>query len=186
MSSSSPHHHQSSSQLGGSGGPTTNASDQAAAAAIRERSERSGQERCNSMMEKVAIEAYKTIPGVEFDGGAFNWDNSSTFKYVLMEIDDPVGSEGESRYLVRGLTWAEYHQDSANPSIEELEAAGLRWRILGGGRIKYNAMDKSMKIYGHSFGFPWPSGIYRHDISERVCKEELKDDVTITHSDEGY
>lgn len=48
-----------------------------------------------------------------------------------MEVDDP-DEEGKCRHLVRGLTWAEYHQDSASPTIEELEAAGLRWRILVG------------------------------------------------------
>ncbi|KAF4658524.1 14 kDa phosphohistidine phosphatase [Perkinsus olseni] len=133
-------------------GPTTNASDQAAAAAIRERSAASGAatnaEGEGSLLNKVASEAYRTMPGVEFDGGAFDWNSDNTFKYVLMEADDPDDG-GKCRHLVRGLTWAEYHQESAAPTIDELEAAGLRWRILGGGRIKYNAERKSLHIYGH-------------------------------------
>ncbi|EER13972.1 hypothetical protein Pmar_PMAR022505 [Perkinsus marinus ATCC 50983] len=70
-------------------GPTTNASDQAAAAAIRERAAVSGKTISPDAGEdadlfgKIATEAYNTIPGVEFDGGAFDWGVDNSFKQAV-------------------------------------------------------------------------------------------------------
>lgn len=92
------------------------------------------------------------------------------FKYVLIEVTDPATSE--RKRIVAGTKSAEFHQEVAEPVLEELEELGLRGEILGGGRIQHNKADKFIKIYGYSVGFPWKDEPM-HDV--KICS--LKFDV---------
>ena len=76
-----------------------------------------------------------------------------TQKYVLIEAEGP--NPGQRTYLVRGNIRAEYHKDAARDTVRELGSLGIRYRVLGGGRIKHDADKKSIRVYGHSYGFPW-------------------------------
>ena len=84
-------------------------------------------------------------------------DVPGTQKYVLIQLStDPL------QYLVRGNCDAQYHKDAAEPTLDQLDAAGVGYDVLGGGRIQADA--SRIKIYGHSYGFPW-QGDPRHDIA---------------------
>ena len=50
---------------------------------------------------------------------------------------------------------AQYHADSARPTTELLEAKGMSYQVLGGGRIEHDEAHHEVFIYGHSYGFPW-------------------------------
>ena len=50
---------------------------------------------------------------------------------------------------------AQYHADSARPTTELLEAKGVSYQVLGGGRIEHDQAQHDVFIYGHSYGFPW-------------------------------
>jgi len=101
-------------------------------------------------------------------------------KYVLIEIKDSLGNVA---HLVRMDPRASYHMDAASPTLETLRDLGIRYKVLGGGRIDFS-QGAAMKIYGHSYGFPW-DGPFRHDISAAVVKGVFPG-ITISTSDEGY
>ena len=85
---------------------------------------------------------------------------------------------------MRGKVSADYHKDAARPTLRLLDEAGLRYSVLGGGRIVHSAEPPTLHIYGYSMGFPW-EGDYKHDISAATCSQHFKG-YTITTSDEGY
>mmetsp|Transcript_25078 Transcript_25078/g.78235 ORF Transcript_25078/g.78235 Transcript_25078/m.78235 type:complete len:185 (-) Transcript_25078:16-570(-) len=97
-------------------------------------------------------------------------------KYVLVQAGD--------RYFVRGDPRAAYHKDAALPLINELRNLGVAHEVLGGGRIVHDPANQQIKIYGHSFGFPW-QGAPRHDLSAAVCAAAFPG-VAVETSDEGY
>ena len=97
-------------------------------------------------------------------------------KYVLVQAGE--------RYFVRGNARAAYHKDAARSLVDELGALGVAHEVLGGGRIQADLANKKIKIYGHSFGFPW-QGAYRHDLSAAVVRD-AHPDCEVTTSDEGY
>eukprot|EP01047_Picozoa_sp_COSAG01_P012386 COSAG01_NODE_557_length_15478_cov_45.809623_12_plen_76_part_00 len=55
-----------------------------------------------------------------------------------------------------------------------------------GGRIKHSASERSIEIYGFSYGFPWADDVYRHDLSAKLCVEAFGESYSVTTSDEGY
>ncbi|CAM9767801.1 unnamed protein product, partial [Sphacelaria rigidula] len=57
-------------------------------------------------------------------------------------------SEEES-VLIRGLAAAEYHVQAGEPTMDQLEKAGIEARITGGGRIKHDSKDKTIFIFGY-------------------------------------
>ena len=99
-----------------------------------------------------------------------------TQKYVLVRAGD--------RYFVRGDVRADYHKDAARPLVEELRAREVEYEVLGGGRIALDAAARTIRIYGHSFGFPW-RGEFRHDLAARVC-EAAYPGFDVETSNEGY
>jgi hypothetical protein len=63
----------------------------------------------------------------------------------------------------------------------------IRWpRLHAGGRIKHSASERSIEIYGFSYGFPWADDVYRHDLSAKLCVEAFGEGYSVTTSDEGY
>merc|ERR1712086_46658 len=86
-------------------------------------------------------------------------------KYVLIEV-----MSQPARCLVRGQVAAEYHKDAARETVHLLQQAGLPYKVLGGGRIDFRTDHGGrIKIYGHSFGFPW-EGAARHDLTAQLCE----------------
>lgn len=98
-------------------------------------------------------------------------------KYVLIRAGD--------RHLVRGAVRAAYHKDAARPCVDQLRANGVPYEVLGGGRINANPDDKSILVYGFSYGFPWPNGVTQHDLVATLLENDFPD-WAISTSDEGY
>eukprot|EP00040_Diaphanoeca_grandis_P022247 m.119147 g.119147 ORF g.119147 m.119147 type:complete len:151 (-) comp28720_c1_seq5:2388-2840(-) len=115
---------------------------------------------------------FDALPVVKIDVGKF--------KYVLFE----VRSGDQVKHLVRGVLGAEYHMDAARLTAEMLQAANIKYTVLGGGRIKHDPVGKVITIFGHSYGFPW-QGQCQHDISAKLC-ESTHPGYTVTWSEEGY
>jgi hypothetical protein len=127
--------------------------------------------------------AMRKFQEVEFNCGYFDWTKSATFKYVLIEVSSIVLQE--SKLLVRGMTSAEFHADSAEPTLRQIDAAHLCHRVIGGGRIKYLAALKHLTVYGYSMGYPWPSGKFENELVSQIIKRNFPD-VNVEWSNEGY
>lgn len=154
---------------GPSSGPTTNAADQAEAAAMRVGGgggAAGGGAAASSVLDSLA---------------PVRIDTDATQKYVLIEATD---AESSSKFLVRGSQWADYHKDAARETIIELDELGVRYEVLGGGRIKHDSEAKTIEIYGFSYGFPWADEP-RHDLSAEVIKVAFPD-FEVTTSNAGY
>lgn len=74
-----------------------------------------------------------------------------------------------------------YHVDVATPVVHALSAAGLKSNVTGGGRITRDDEDKSVHIYGFSYGF----GKADHARTSALCKQAFPD-YAVSWSDEGY
>lgn len=131
----------------------------------------------------MANDAMNKFVEVEFDCGHFDWSRNHTFKYVLIEVSSTVLHE--AKLLIRGMTSAEYHADSAEPTLRQIDAACLNHRVIGGGRIKYTASTKSVLVYGYSMGYPWPEGHYMNEESASIIKRNFPS-LTVDWSNEGY
>jgi hypothetical protein len=129
------------------------------------------------------MQAFSRFNEVEFDCGHFDWSKNHTFKYVLIELSSTTLKD--SRLLVRGMTSAEFHADSAEPTLRQIDVVGLSHRVIGGGRIKYTAAKKSLIVYGHSIGYPWPDGHFQNQLAASMIKRNFPN-LTVDWSDEGY
>lgn len=128
--------------------------------------------------------ALDTFREVEFDCNHFDWQKGSIFKYVLIEVSSPLLSE--KRLIVRGMTSAEFHQDSAEPALRQIDKAGLCHGVIGGGRIRYSpGPPKSFTVYGYSMGFPWRGGEFRNELVAQIIKTNFPD-ISVDWSNEGY
>lgn len=105
------------------------------------------------------------------------------FKYVLIEVRIPVGSS--SKLIVRGMTSADYHAESAEPTLRQIDSAGLQHKVIGGGRIRYVAQSKSITVYGYSMGYPWPNGEYKNELVATMIKRNFPH-LHADWSNEGY
>ena len=130
---------------------------------------------------KAAVDRF---PEVEFNCGHFDWSKNATFKYVLIELSSSAIRE-EPKLLVRGMTSAEYHADSAEPTLRQIDKASLNHRVIGGGRIKYVAATKCLTVYGYSMGFPWPEGQFKNELVASIIKRNFSH-LTVDWSNEGY
>ena len=61
----------------------------------------------------------------------------------------------------------------------------LASQVLGGGRIEMDSRRKSIHVFGHSYGFPWRGGVFRHDLTQAVCRRAYPD-FEVTTSNDGY
>ncbi|KAJ8866549.1 hypothetical protein PR048_032408 [Dryococelus australis] len=118
----------------------------------------------------MATKKLETVADVDIDP-------EGTFKYVLIKVHD---SE-ESKLIVRGWKWAEYHADIYDRTSSQLQKLGLDTEVLGGGRIQHNPSSKQLKVYGYSVGF----GKADHEQSCSILKKHFPS-YSITSSDEGY
>ena len=129
---------------------------------------------------KAALDRF---PEVEFNCGHFDWAKNHTFKYVLIEVSSTALRE--PKLLVRGMTSAEYHADSAEPTLRQIDTAGLSHRVMGGGRIRYVASTKTLTVYGYSMGYPWPEGQFKNELVAQIIKR-IFPDLVVDWSNEGY
>jgi len=162
--------------------PDTTAEERAEAAAMRAGGETVSSETSMPSQESSATTQAKGNTIFDTIEGA-GIDEDARQKYVLIQLQ----FNDQTRFLVRGRKFAAYHKDAAQPTIEMLnqnQVPGMRYRVLGGGRIIHSSEDKKIEIFGHSYGFPW-DGESMHDTSKEVLAEKYPE-YTITTSDEGY
>ncbi len=133
--------------------------------------------------------AFDRFKEVEFNCGHFDWSKACTFKYVLIELKSKVLQD--TKLLVRGMTSAEYHADSAEPTLRQIDASGFCHRVIGGGRIKYKpGSPRSMMVYGYSIGFPWPNGEFKNELVATIIRRNFQtphqQELVADWSNEGY
>uniref|UniRef100_A0A7S3Q5L9 14 kDa phosphohistidine phosphatase n=1 Tax=Chaetoceros debilis TaxID=122233 RepID=A0A7S3Q5L9_9STRA len=109
-------------------------------------------------------------------------------KYVLISATEPYPSGTNQRcytqFFVTSKDGAHYHMNAAEPYVELLQERGYRdVNVTGGGRIYFNVEEKSINIFGFSYGF----GLADHAISKEVVeKDERYKDYDVTWSNDGY
>ncbi|XP_063552968.1 14 kDa phosphohistidine phosphatase isoform X1 [Gorilla gorilla gorilla] len=86
-------------------------------------------------------------------------DSDGVFKYVLIRVHSAPRSgapAAESKEIVRGYKWAEYHADIYDKVSGDMQKQGCDCECLGGGRISHQSQDKKIHVYGYSMHFgPW-------------------------------
>ncbi len=115
----------------------------------------------------------KTWPSVNVDEGLF--------KYVLIKIMEK-SSDHESRLIVRGYTWATFHNDVYRSEQDKLSRQGLLSECIGGGRIQHDPRKKQVKVYGYSNAF----GRADHSLTVEILKTHFSGDYKIEWSNDGY
>lgn len=109
-------------------------------------------------------------------------DSSGVFKYVLIRVHSREKGDDSEVDIVRGYATAEFHADIYDKVSEELERSGdLDCECIGGGRIKHDAQEKKIHVYGYSVGF----GRANHAVTTEKLKVRYPD-YEVTWSNEGY
>ncbi|XP_029468432.1 14 kDa phosphohistidine phosphatase isoform X2 [Rhinatrema bivittatum] len=123
----------------------------------------------------MAAESLAEIPEVDIEP-------DGVFKYVLIRVHAtrPPSSE-DSKDIVRGYKWADYHADVYDKVAAEIEKQGYDCECLGGGRIAHKSQQKKIHVYGYSLGF----GRANHSVSTEKLKKKYPD-YNVTWADEGY
>ena len=129
---------------------------------------------------RLALQSFREV---EFECNHFDWSKNSIFKYVLIEVSSLLVPD--VRQLVRGMTSAEFHADSAEPALRQIDKAGLCHRVIGGGRIRYVAKTQTLTVYGYSQGFPWPEGKYMNELAAQIIHRNFPN-LVVDWSNEGY
>ncbi|KAG7370690.1 Janus/Ocnus family protein [Nitzschia inconspicua] len=147
---------------------TTNEEDQQEAARLQARLRQ--QQVTNN---DVSSQEYQRLPNVSIDKGKH--------KYVLISAKTP---SGERQHFVVSKKGAAYHRDAAEPFVEALERCGYKSiDIQGGGRIHFDTQNKTINVYGYSYGF----GLADHALSKSVIVQDPRfQDYDVTWSNEGY
>ena len=127
------------------------------------------------MLERLLMAASMSpiVPNVDID-------DEGTFKYILVQITNE--SNRESRLIVRGYKWADYHAYILNEVEKVSKTAGYNCKCMGGGRIKHNPADKTILVYGYSVGF----GKADHQKTVELLQDSYSNYKSISFSDEGY
>ncbi|CAL4063705.1 unnamed protein product [Meganyctiphanes norvegica] len=98
--------------------------------------------------------------------------DTGKFKYILIKVEEG----DDSKFIVRGYSWAEWHNNIYDKVAPELEGQGLKCSCVGGGKIKHSSEDKTILVFGESTGF----GKADHSVSVNVIKSKYNDyDVKI-------
>uniref|UniRef100_A0AC11EDD6 Phosphohistidine phosphatase 1 n=1 Tax=Ovis aries TaxID=9940 RepID=A0AC11EDD6_SHEEP len=98
----------------------------------------------------MAAAGLAQIPDVDID-------SDGVFKYVLIRVyaAPPSGDPaGETKEIVRGYKWAEYHADIYDKVSGEIQKKGYDCECLGGGRISHQSQDRKIHVYGYSMVSP--------------------------------
>ncbi len=155
---------------------TTNATDLAEAAKLQARL--SAQQSSSASTSPNNTFDHDAIPTVSIDEGAN--------KYVLITACTPGNSSSSSRKqtFVYSKQGANYHRNVAEYLIPLLEGAGYyEIRITGGGRIFRSTKNKTVNIFGYSYGF----GRADHQLAVECLEESgLFEGYTLNWSNDGY
>jgi hypothetical protein len=114
----------------------------------------------------------------KYEGGSIDIE-AGTQKYVLIQA-----THNESKkvvYHVRGRCEAEYHADAARALVKLLRANNWDIHVTGGGRIKYDTVAKTIRIYGYSVAY----GLADHSCTAELI-EVQHDDCVVSWTNEGY
>ncbi|XP_043326196.1 14 kDa phosphohistidine phosphatase [Cervus canadensis] len=125
----------------------------------------------------MAAAGLAQIPDVDID-------SDGVFKYVLIRVHaaPPSGTPaGETKEIVRGYKWAEYHADIYDKVSGEMQKKGYDCECLGGGRISHQSQDRKIHVYGYSMGY----GRAQHSVSTEKIKAKYPD-YEVTWADDGY
>ena len=159
---------------------TTNEQDQKAVAQLQNRISKANANSSDTL-EAQAPSDWKPVPSVSIDEG--QW------KYVLISATEPFPTEDGSdecstAFFVTSKRGANYHQNAAEPYVDLLQSRGYRnIHVSGGGRINLNSEEKSIRIFGFSYGF----GLGDHSASKSVIeRDDRYKGYTITWSNDGY
>lgn len=108
-------------------------------------------------------------------------ESDGVFKYVLVELKD---KNGQTKYIVRGFDWAEYHADILDRVAPRLSEQGITYECVGGGRIRHESKNKTLFVYGYSVGF----GQANHKLTVEILKRKYcyYPEENITFSNSGY
>jgi hypothetical protein len=146
---------------------TTNKEDQEKAAKLKERlANQKGATSTEGASED-------RVPNVSIDEGAH--------KYVLIGAKQ---STEDAEYFVVSERGAHYHQNVAEPFVDNLHRSGYEdIQILGGGRLSLDAQQKEISIFGFSYSFGQPD----HEISRKTILDDPQyKDFDVSTSNEGY
>ncbi|XP_010350442.1 14 kDa phosphohistidine phosphatase [Saimiri boliviensis] len=111
-------------------------------------------------------------------------DSDGVFKYVLIRVHSAPRSgapAAESKEIVRGYKWAEYHADIYDKVSGDMQKQGCDCECLGGGRISHQSQDKKIHVYGYSMAY----GPAQHSISTEKIKVKYPD-YEVTWANDGY
>ncbi|XP_051153345.1 14 kDa phosphohistidine phosphatase-like isoform X2 [Leptopilina boulardi] len=114
------------------------------------------------------------IPDVDIDA-------NGVFKYILINVTDKKSKS--TKPIVRGYARAPYHADIYDEVEEKLKKLGpnIKSKCVGGGRIKHDADENAINVYGYSQGF----GKADHEVSVDLIKKKYPS-YEVTWSNEGY
>ena len=132
------------------------------------------------IMTSSAIENDKTSSDEAYLSAIENVkiDDDGVFKYVLIKCS----LNSQSKHIVRGFGWAEYHADIYEDEEQKILPLGVRTQCLGGGRIQHKPDSKEILVYGYSVGF----GRADHSIAVKLLQEKFPGYSKITFSNDGY
>ena len=105
-----------------------------------------------------------------------------TWKYVLLEADDAAG--GTSMF-VRNTVGLQYHAEMASEAIRTELHRLKHVRVLGGGRIQFSRMNRTISIWGYSKTYGRCEKCNRV-AAELVGKSAEYAQYHTTWSNEGY
>jgi phosphohistidine phosphatase len=153
---------------------TTNKEDQQKAAQLQARLRQVTSEDDEDDTADATMQIMK-MPHVSIDEGKH--------KYVLISAVAPNSTSTRQHFVVskRG---ASYHRNAAEPFVEALERCGYKSiDIQGGGRIALDSKNKTISVYGYSYGF----GLADHALSKSIILQDPRfKDYEVTWSNEGY
>jgi phosphohistidine phosphatase len=145
---------------------TTNAEDQVEAAKLKARLENS--ERISSSRK------FERVSSVSIDEGSH--------KYVLISAKEP--GSNELSWFVISRRGSAYHRNAAEPMVQVLEVSGYQdINITGGGRIHLDEYNKTISVFGFSYGF----GLADHELTRKVILEDERyREYDVSWSNDGY
>lgn len=109
----------------------------------------------------------KAVSDVDIDNGKF--------KYILCKVFD-VEKPSDSKFIVRGTSYAEFHSGIYDDLEAQLEGTGVSVECLGGGKIEHDPATKSINVFGMSQGY----GKADHNQTIEVLRKKYKDYVSVT------
>ncbi|GFH60862.1 hypothetical protein CTEN210_17338 [Chaetoceros tenuissimus] len=160
---------------------TTNELDQQEVAVLRKRLEETNAATSETTSHNLSPPPdWEPVPTVSIDEG--RW------KYVLISATEPYSTDGSGEcytsFYVTSKKYAEYHRNAAEPYVNLLQSRGYRdIHVSGGGRIHLDSDERTIHIFGFSYGF----GLGDHAAAKRVIeRDERYKGFKVTWSNDGY